>query len=231
MFHLALLQRILAWDLFSLATMPLAITSPAHIRPNAALTCILALQDLGFSLRQITHLLEENLSPEQLRGMLLQKQAELEDHLRSEQERLARANARLQQIETTGKHYDVIIKEVSPQWVASVRDKVSSHSNVGYLFDRLFAYLAPLRVSGLPAVIWHDDSFAEGNIDAEAMIFLSDAVPTGAGVQVYELPAVAMATVVHHGSFQRMTVAYDALIHWLDVSGYRIAGANRVISF
>ncbi|MDX2139729.1 MAG: MerR family transcriptional regulator [Chloroflexota bacterium] len=188
---------------------------------------ILALQDLGFSLKQITSLLEKDVSSEQLRGMLLQKQAELEDQVREEQERLARVAARLQLLESQGGAADVVVKEVSTQWVASVRDRISSHQSVSYLFDRLFAHLIPLHVQGLAAVIWHDDSHVEEAIDAEGLIYLNRPVEASADVKVYELPAARMATIVHHGAYLTLNSAYDALLHWLDGSGYQIAGPNR----
>ena len=59
-------------------------------------------KDLGFSLEQIAQLLDENLPAAQIRGMLRMKQAELQDRVREEQERLARVEARLRQIEQEG---------------------------------------------------------------------------------------------------------------------------------
>jgi DNA-binding transcriptional MerR regulator len=191
---------------------------------------ILAFQDLGFSLRQIGHLLSRALSPDELRGMILQKQAELEDHLRVEEERLARAKARLRLIVDEGSGYDVIVRDVQPQWVASVRGTISAHSHIGSLFDRLFTHSELLRIRGLPAVIWHDDSYRETEIDAEAMICLPekmDSVP--AGIEVYQLPAALMACVVHQGAYDSLPAAYAALVRWLDTSGYQIAGAGREI--
>lgn len=191
---------------------------------------ILALQDLGFSLKQIGHLLEQDLSTEQLRGMMLQKQAELEDRVRTEQERLARAMARLNQLETPDASYDILIREVPAQWVASVREHISAHTQIGYLFERLFASLPPTQGPPVTGVIWHDDSFVEGDIDAEALVTLPGPLAeTPPGIQVYPLPAFTMATVIHQGTYLRLPQAYDALVRWLDVSGYRIAGPNREI--
>lgn len=63
---------------------------------------ILALKDLGFSLEQIGRILQNDLTLDELRGMLRLKCAELEQHIEEEQARLARAEARLHQIEHEG---------------------------------------------------------------------------------------------------------------------------------
>ena len=64
---------------------------------------IIALKDLGFSLEQVSHLLDGELSAEKLRGMLMMKQAEIEQELNESQLRLMRVEARLRQIEREGK--------------------------------------------------------------------------------------------------------------------------------
>ncbi|GAB4525847.1 MAG: MerR family transcriptional regulator [Anaerolineae bacterium] len=216
----------------------LGVLKPTRIDPESGyryysadqlprLNRILALQDLGFSLKQIASLLEHDLPKDYLKGMLLQKQAELEDKVREEQERLARVAARLHQIEDTVTGPDVIVKDIPVQLVASVRDQIGSHTGVTPLFDRLFAHLGPLGIQGLTAVIWHDDSHIEDGIDAEALVYLQAEVPATADIKVYELSAAKMASAVHQGSFNRLPAAYDALTVWLDRSGYQIAGPNR----
>jgi len=60
---------------------------------------IMALKDLGFTLEQIGQVLQEELTLDELRGMLRLKHAELEQHIREEQARLARIEERLRRIE------------------------------------------------------------------------------------------------------------------------------------
>ena len=60
---------------------------------------ILALKDVGLSLEQIARLLDEELSPAEMRGMFRLKRAEIRQQLEEEQARLARIEARLRQIE------------------------------------------------------------------------------------------------------------------------------------
>ncbi len=63
---------------------------------------IMALKDLGFTLQQTGRILQNELTVDELRGMLRLKCAELEQHIEEEQARLARVEARLRQIEHEG---------------------------------------------------------------------------------------------------------------------------------
>src|SRR5512134_2804859 len=58
---------------------------------------ILALKDFGFSLEQIKLMLADELTLEQLRGMLTLQRKEVEKRLVDEQARLSRIEARLRQ--------------------------------------------------------------------------------------------------------------------------------------
>src|SRR5262245_57241285 len=87
---------------------------------------ILALKDLGFSLEEIGHLLESDLSVEQMRGMLKLRQAEIRQRVEEETARLERVERWLSEIEQEDSmsKYDVVIKKIEPTKVASVRGVV-----------------------------------------------------------------------------------------------------------
>jgi DNA-binding transcriptional MerR regulator len=192
---------------------------------------ILALRDLGLSLDQIGLLLRDDLPAEQIRGMLRLRQAELRQHLEEEQVRLIRVEERLRQLEQENgmSSYDVAIKELSAQLVAGVRDTIPTYPDVGRLFDELYAYLGRQGTGGLGAAIYHDESYKEGAIDAEAVAFLSFPVPESERVRVYDLPPITVASTIHSGAFNRFREAYDALGRWIEANGYRIAGAPREV--
>jgi len=196
---------------------------------------ILALRDLGLSLEQIDQVLDEGVSPEQLRGMLRLKRAELQQHIAVEQERLARVEARLNSIEMEDRmpEYDVVIKRVEPQLVASVRNTLASYPDVGRLFNEVYGYLALHGVKGtdlIGAAIWHnDDEYRTSDIDSEAAVFLKQAIPESERVKVYEIPAFTMASVVHKGAFNKFNLAYEAILRWIEGNGYRIVGPNREV--
>jgi effector-binding domain-containing protein len=196
---------------------------------------ILALRDLGLSLEQIAQVLDEGVSSEQLRGMLRLKRAELQQHIAGEQARLARVEARLNTIdlEDTMSDYDVVIKQIEPQLVAGVRDTLSSYPEGGRLFEEVYGHLSRHGVNGLDdlvaAAIWHDEEFKTSDIDGEAVVFLKQAIPEGERVKIYRLPGATMASVIHKGAFNAFNLAYEAILHWIEVNGYKIVGPNREV--
>lgn len=91
---------------------------------------ILALKGLGFSLEQIGAVLDEGLTPEQMRGMLRLRHAQIAKELAEGRSRLREVEVRLRQIEREEQisSYDVVLKRVEPQLVAIVRAILPSHA-------------------------------------------------------------------------------------------------------
>ncbi|HLK55923.1 MAG TPA: MerR family transcriptional regulator [Chthonomonadaceae bacterium] len=195
---------------------------------------ILALKDLGFTLEQIASALTEDLPAEQLRGMLRLKQAEIEQRMQADQDLLARVEARLQQIEQEGKMspYEVVIKKTDPIRVVSLRETVPSYAAIGGLFGPLYGYLQQHGVppAGPCGAIWHDPGHKESDVDGEAYIPIEGSLTGNDRIQVTTLPAVeTMASVIHHGSYNRFSEAYQAILTWIEANGYTITGPNREI--
>jgi DNA-binding transcriptional MerR regulator len=193
---------------------------------------ILALKDLGLSLEQIAGLLETDLPAEQLRGMLRLKHAELQQRIQDEQARLAQVEVRLQQIEheQDQQGYDIVLKAVGVQLVASIRERIATYQDVGNLTAEIYAYLQGLRVNGIEAAIWHNLDQPEHGLDAEGVVVLPHAVPATERIRVYLLPgAERMASVIHHGSYKTLYRAYAVLGRWIEANGYAIVGPARDI--
>ena len=199
---------------------------------------VLALKDLGFSLDQVARLVEEGVSPEQLRGMLRLRQAEQAARVREEQARLARVEARLSQIEqeTSMSKYDVVIKTVEPLRVAAVRGVIPTYSQQGGLWSELYAYLGRHRAqfAGPCLTLYYEDGYTERDVDAEVCQPISGPVPPAAGdggasgrVRVHDVPGGLMACAIHHGPYATLNQAYDAILRWIEANGYRLAGPSR----
>lgn len=189
---------------------------------------ILALKDLGFPLEQVAKMLEKDLNLDELRGMFLLRQSEQEEKVREEQSRLERVQARLSLIEKEKMMpKDVLIKQVPAQWIASIRQTIPSYPSVGMLYGELFSALGGSCGGGLPVALWHDEGFKESDVDAEAGFYLKEAVPAQGRVKVYQLPAITVASLVHNGAYNRLTEAYNDLLHWIGSNGYRLSGPLR----
>jgi DNA-binding transcriptional MerR regulator/effector-binding domain-containing protein len=190
---------------------------------------ILALKDLGFSLDQIAKCLEEQVTAEQMRGMLLLREAEQQAKVEEERDRLSRLRSRIRLIELeTRMSQEILLKEVPPQWVASVREMIPNYPSVGALYPRVAAALGPAMAESIVSFAsWHDREYREKDVDAEAGFYLRKPVQVADGARVHELPAVNAASIVHSGSYQRLPEAYDALLLWVASNGYQVAGPIR----
>jgi DNA-binding transcriptional MerR regulator len=202
----------------------------------ARLNRILALKELDFPLEQIARLLEEDLSLEQLRGMFTLKQAQTQQLIDTEQARLTRLAARIRQIEQEGKMpaYDVILKQVNPLLIASIRDRIPIISERGHLYETLSAYLDQQSVqSSQPDLLLlhsrhqlHDE---EMSIDVEVAMPLPTALPGNEQIRIRRLPGGLMACTVHTGEDLFLGRAYVALYRWMTDNGYRLIGPPRQV--
>ncbi len=200
---------------------------------------ILALKDLGLSLQQITSLLSESLSADQIRGMLLRKQVELAEHIEEERTRLLRVEARLQQIEQESKMsaYECVIKTVPSLRVASRRGICPAYAIQDALWEVLMTELdqVGVRPQGPCFTLDHGEEYREQDVDLEVCQPIDSALPIGplfpgSLSSVHDLPAVeTMASTVHHGPFNTLSLAYPELLHWINENGYTITGPGREI--
>ncbi|MEW5829566.1 MAG: MerR family transcriptional regulator [Chloroflexota bacterium] len=194
---------------------------------------ILALKEMGFPLQQIGQLLDEELSPEQLRGMLKARRAEIQAKVQEEMERLARVEARLSQIEqeSSMNTIEVVIKKVEPLKVASIRDTIPAYSQQGALWNELEGYLAMQRVrpTGPCFTMYYDEEYKERDVDAEVCEPIEADLAEFRNVKVRTLPGVEVAAAIHRGAYTTLGKAVEAVIRWTEANGYRITGPEREV--
>lgn len=193
---------------------------------------ILALKDLGFSLEQIAHMLEEALPVSEIRGMFKVKKHELQQEIRGQLDRLERLEARLKMIEQEEAplKYDVLIKEAKPILVASVRSQIPSYWDIGPLWGELSRRIAAqgLQPTEPYLALYHSN---EPEIDVEICAPLKKPAPEKQpDLTIRELPAHnQVASIIHHGSYTGLAAAYAELARWTHMNGYRINGPDREI--
>ncbi len=193
---------------------------------------ILALKGLGFSLEQIGAVLDEGLTPEQMRGMLRLREAQIRQQLLDAQSQLVEVEMRLRQIEReeTVTAYDVLLKQVEPQLVASVRDILPMHNAISPLYTEVYEALGVCASECGPTLaIWYDEEFREHDVDGAAAFLVRRRVPEQGRMKVHELPAATVATTVHQGSYNTLIDAHEAILKWIEANGYRPIVPSREV--
>ncbi|OKH99865.1 MerR family transcriptional regulator [Streptomyces sp. CB02923] len=207
----------------------------------ARLNRIIALKDLGFSLQQVTAILDEQVSAAELRGMLRLRRAELAAAVTAAGARLTRVEARLRTIEAEGRMTadDVVVKRIEPVRVAELTGTAASFGpeDVGPvirpLYDELLRRLtaAGVEPSG-PGIAYYEDAPGGGDrITVHAAVVVAAGPLPSHDFAVVDLPGIGQAaTVVHRGPMERVLPTAQALARWLDDSPYRSAGYPRELT-
>ncbi len=200
----------------------------------ARLHRIIALKELGLSLRQISELLQDNtLSTERLRGMLTLKKSEIEQKIEADRTRLAHVETRLQQIEQQGQPlpYEVVVKSASAQTIASIRQVVGHISEMEFhcraLSQQLYQGLERHKIEPLPPdiALYHEDEYVEIDLNVEMAVpvdqkYLHHAV-LDEKISFRELPAQEMmAALIYEGNVDGIGTAVLVLLTWVGTHQY-----------
>ena len=138
--------------------------------------------------------------------------------------------------------FEVLLKTVEAQWMASVRETISSWDQdiVGPTITRMFEEVEEhLRSKGVgfagPGIaLYHESQFVHRgikreDIDVETAAPIDGPVPESDRVKVRELPKTQVAYAVHHGRYSGLPLAKQAVFSWIEGNGYRRAGPAREV--
>jgi DNA-binding transcriptional MerR regulator len=201
---------------------------------------ILALKDLGLTLEQVARLIDDKVSTDEIRGMLLLRKAELEQSLSAEAARLRHIESRLQQIDEQGelKNYDVILKSAPAQPYLSTRRRFGGMDEVVALLRTIVQTVTaqvPAAWRNELIVVAHSD-FDDEDLDLDIGFGLakpinrSIALPDQTSMTIAELPAVdALATLVRRGPGEQSHIGFGALGLWMAANDYQIDGPSREV--
>src|SRR5215469_11477457 len=190
----------------------LGLLKPSHVDPLTGyryytpdqvlrLHRILVLRDLGVPLAQIGGLIDDNVTVEQLRGILRLRQAEARAQLAAQTEQLRRVEIRLAQLqEASVADYDVIVKKLEPIHIVALAEDLESHDQIGpalgSMYPRLHAALAQrgVRFGGLSFALYEDTGDENSPLRVTAALEVPSGVTIAAdGVTTIELAAVERA--------------------------------------
>ncbi|MFD3875059.1 MerR family transcriptional regulator [Streptomyces sp. NPDC058623] len=234
----------------------LGLLRPARVDPSsgyryyeagqlARLNRVIALKDLGFTLEQVAAVLDEKVTPEQLRGMLRLRRAELESAVAEATARLNRVGTRLRTIESEGTMPtdEIVVKSLPPVRLAELTGVSASYApqDIGPVIGPLYGELcrrfegAGITPTGPGLARYEDAPDAEpGSVLVRAGLPVAAGVrreDLGDGVLIVELPGVERAaTVVHRGAMDGVLPTAQALARWIDAHGHRSAGYARELT-
>jgi DNA-binding transcriptional MerR regulator len=205
---------------------------------------IVALKDLGFSLKEVAEFVEENVSLGELRKMLGRKQDEVTQKLHEEQARLHRLEARLKQIELEGAplDYDVTIKKVPATTVFSKRNFVPNLEDMDKYCTRFYQELyevieaQKLTVIASEFTLFHLREYVTENVDVEVCVVLDSEslgrleLPSDDSFTVRKLQGYkTVASIVYNGLYRELDGPARAITLWVGMNGYHSVGAAREV--
>jgi effector-binding domain-containing protein len=196
------------------------------------LNYIIALKDMGLSLEEIATLVNNQLTPHQMRDIFILKKGELQRRLAEEKLRLEQVEKLLKQLEKEDKmpDYQVVIKKLAPMKIASVRGTVPTYHDINVLFEKMNPVFKEhaSAIAGPPLAIYHDMEYREKDVDIEVAVPIAGDLSLPAPVKVRDLPGEEqVASLVYQGPYESINEAYQALMAWCEANGYELAGPDR----
>ncbi|MGB0563833.1 MAG: MerR family transcriptional regulator [Spirulinaceae cyanobacterium] len=202
---------------------------------------ILALKDLGLSLEQVKRLVEDEVSADEIRGMLTLRKAQIEQTLQAEAVRLQAVESRLQQLEHKGQIHDddVVLKSLPTQPFLALRHRCQSVSETFAIVNDI-GQIVPKQLKpktlGRFAVVIHSERFEPDDLDLELGFFLNqdlDIQVSLAGdleMTVRELPSIPTAlTAMRFGGSEKGIPCYGAIGTWAETHQYQLIGPGREV--
>jgi DNA-binding transcriptional MerR regulator len=201
---------------------------------------ILVLRDLGLTLEQIARALQDDVSADELRGMLLMRRAQIEQLQAEQAVQLRQLESRIQALdsEAEGVPDDVVIRAEPEHRYLSLRARHHSFASaVAMVFDLYREVPAQVGrgVIGQLIGVSHSPEFEPDDLDIE-LGFALEAEPSklpvvgGRELELRTLPPHAMvATCVRVGSPVQAHLTTAKIARYLEATGYRLAGPSREI--
>jgi DNA-binding transcriptional MerR regulator len=234
----------------------IGVVRPAEVSPSTGyrrygpaellrLHRAVALKELGFSLADIARLLDEQISTDELRGMLRLRLAQLADHISRSQDQLRRVELRIASIdkEETMSARQLTDNEVTMRSIPEVlvAEAVGiapgfEPGDIGPVIQPLYdPLLERIVASGFdvvgPSIAYYEDApDGDGIRVAATFPVVTHGRQPVDGISVVTLQAIEQAVcVIHHGSMDSVDDTYMAVIHWLDQHNLETIGYSREV--
>lgn len=211
------------------------------VKQLSQLNRIIALKDLGLALDQIKSLVKDEVSTDEIKGMLTLKKAQIEQTIQAEAMRLKAVESRLQQLEHQGQLQDddVVLKSLPPQPFLGMRSTFAGFAEAMAIISQIekaISKTVEAKSIGRFACLIHGELYRECSMDLEFGFILDDnldiSVPlsNGNSLEVKQLPAIETAvTAIRYGGPERGHLAYGAIGTWVENHQYQLIEPGREV--
>ncbi|MGG4219004.1 MerR family transcriptional regulator [Paenibacillus jamilae] len=190
---------------------------------------ILIYKELGFTLSQITQLLQENVTLENIQGMFRLKRSEIQQIIDTEQAKLVRIEERMQLIEREGQFetgHEIRIKAEEAHTFL-FQKAYGREEDIPELFlqlDLLLTTEIRQQIQGPQVVLWKDIDGKEDEFEFEVGYFLTCELQSSP--EPFQLrilpPEPMMATIAFHSNSTFDGAACVHLAKWIEKNNYQI---------
>lgn len=190
---------------------------------------ILALKQLGLSLREIQKIIDHE---ESIEVFLTLKENEITETILREKEKLLSVQNYKKRIRGELMKYNPVIKSLPEVIVASMRFIAPNYDYYFEIIPKMGDEMRRLgAVCAVPEYcfnIYHDGEYKEKDIDVEVCEAVVDYCENSEMVQFKKINAVETAIcVLHKGPYKTLPDAYNFLMKWIKDNDYELVGEPR----
>lgn len=198
----------------------LTITSKIHV-----------LKYMGFSLSNISDILNCYSDPKKLEEYLLLQKSIVKKEYEESQNRLLLLENTIDRLrkDDNAMSYSVIVKEIPRMKVASFRDIIPSYEMEHILWEKMMKELDSQNVKFsnpcYSMAIFHDKEHKENDVDVEIQISVIGNYSNANNVIFKDTDTTKVASVTFKGHYNQIHLVNETVAHWVSDNNYEFNGA------
>jgi len=192
---------------------------------------IIHLREMGFSLKEIGHILEEYDDQADILEYLEQKKASVQDQILSLQSsKLLIDRMIIQEMEarmvTRNSEFEVEEKQLDTILIAGIRMK-GCYDQIGGAFSKLCRSMGRFAC-GKPLTLYYDGEYKEEDADFEPSIPVRKGKEVE-GISLRELPGGKCLSLIHQGPYATLSRSYAKIFQHMKENGYQCCLPTREV--
>lgn len=223
LFFPAKIDKINGYRLYSATQIPLILR-------------IVSLRDMGFSIEEISDILDSFEEKDNMDKVLNRKFNEIQGKIAEENRKIEMLKSTLHRIEKgnyTTTCENVVLKKIPRIKVLSLREVVPDYSYQEQLWERLYSFIGENSMYSIleeaAIALYHEMEYKEHDVDIEVAIPVKEMGKSIGSFVFKELESIDLAaTVICNGSYEKILPEGEGLLaKWIEDNDYEIIGSER----